>query len=465
MHSTVTLTANILLAWTMITVAFTSLSFSEEGLSEDGYRTRRVVEDGIWQYRGRPTIEARGGKVFIAYTTTTGQQSIKSIDIETGDEAVYVLTTTAPEAHNNAQFTFTSEGKVLAMYYKSGVRWDQGAPWDEPHIHYRISEQPYDITTFGEERFLSVPEGEEGVLGRQPALQSDMRGNIFVQTHIGPSDQQFEVLFISHDDGESFVMKRLWNWHNQYPVNRNYTIFTLDATHNRLHFVTMAKNVRERFTMAIFYIMYDIDEQKFYRADGRYAFDWSNTPIEDGHRYMDVIKDGSRRYHGFFGDVQVDAEGNPYITWGDRAGGYSQYVRPNMEYWSRLENGSWIQYELGTVSNFRRGSWMHPQSPELVYGIFKIDEEGDESIFQVQRRRFDESTRAFVIDKRMSHVMRYNPDDPRDDRKLWAISGSSHADDGEFIAFNMGRFTSMRRGEFASSIYLIDKPHSTPDNE
>lgn len=435
-------------------------SYSAEGVSEDGYIVRRAVEDGVWQYRGRPTIEARGGKVFLAYTTTKGEQYIKALDLETNAESAFLLTRTGADAHNNAQFTFTSEGKVLAMYYKSA------RPWDQPHIHYRISERPYDVTSFGEERFLAVPEVETGILGRQPALRSDMKGNIYVQTHVGPAAAgNVEVLFISNDDGQSFEMRRLWNWQNHYPVNRSYTIFELDAVRGRVHFVTMAKNVQDRFTRAIFYIMYDIEKQAFYRADGRHAFDWSDTPIEDGHRFMDVIKDGSRDYHGFFGDVQVDADGNPYVSWGDRSGGYSQYVRPNIEYWSRVENGSWIQYELGTVSNFRRGSWMHPQSPELVYGIFKIDEEADESIFQVQRRRFDESTRAFVIDKRMSHVMRYNPDDPRDDRKLWAISGSSHADDGEFIAFNMGRFTSMRRGEFASSIYLIDKPHSTPDNE
>jgi hypothetical protein len=423
---------------------------------ESSYQVFRAVEDGSWNYRGRPVTAVAGGKLFISYVTSEGDVCIQSMDLESGEINRHVFASSGVDMHNNPPFTFDSQGRLFVFY--SG---DIGAYTNDRHL--LRSREPYDISEFDVvHAHLSSQFTSDGI-GRQPAMWSDRQGRIIMQNYIRVEGARRELLYISDDDGESFREHALWSFGLGGDYNdRSYTLSHYDPNHNRIHFLALDMNLDAGHARGIYYVCYDVAEDRFLRADGTTAFGWDDTPIVDGHAYLDVVGDADSGIGApYWSSIQTDADGSPYLTWSDHSTGKGQgmirgYIQ---EYWSRVEDGQWVHYPVGERTGWRTGSHINPNNPHEVFIPLTLDDERT----QMQKRVFDEATASFVLAEWVTESLSTVIGD-RSAPGIWAPTGPLGLDDGqEIVVWNYGVFRSQygRRGGYRGSIYVAIRPAST----
>ena len=429
---------------------------SELSPEESAYTVREIVEDGSWNYRGRPTTDIADGKLFVAYVSSEGDASIRSIDLEDGSETTTRLSSPGVDMHNNPSFTFDSEGRIVVFYSLDGGYSDQK--------QIARSVDPWDISNF-EVLHETLASELTGNVGRQSGMWSDRQGTIFMQNYTVYGGARRELLFISEDDGQTFREHTLWSFALEDDYNdRSYTYSFYDAGRNRLHFMALDKNMEEPISHGLYYVYYDVEADRFFRADGEFAFDWSDTPITNGHDYMDVITDPEKGHsRPFWSSINVDDDGNAYLTWGSRTSrkGEGMIGGHVEEYWSRHDGDQWRHYPVGNRTGWRTGSHINPRNPHEVYLAVTVDDRTT----QVQKRRFDEESGEFVLAANVSAEI---PVDINDSSAPghWAPSGppSPGDSDRQIVVWNFGRFMSQygRRGGFEGSIRMGEKPISAP---
>ncbi len=416
--------------------------------SGHGYTVREIVEDGSWNYRGRPVTALGGGKLFVSFVTSGGEAGIRSIHLQTGAVETAVLSTPGIDMHNNPSFTFDSKGRVVVFYSIVGGYNDQK--------QVARGVRPHDVSEF-EILHDTLASELTGNVGSQSALWSDRNGRIFLQNYTVYGGARRELLFLSEDDGETFRERTLWSFAFGGDYNdRSYTLSFFDAERGRLHFMALDKNMEVPMSHGLYYVYYDAGEDRFFRADGQPAFDWSDTPVTNGHDYLDVIADPAGGHsRPFWSSINVDGEGNAYLTWGSRenARGSGMVSGHVTEYWSRHVDGQWRHYPVGPRTGWRTGSHINPHDPREVYLPVTLDDQTT----QIQKRRFDGETGEFVKAAAVSPPMRIDIHD-RQSPGVWAPSGPSHLADGDpgVVVWNYGRFSSQyqRAGGYKGAIMM-----------
>ncbi len=448
--------------WTAAALAGAALLASPAGAestpSDPGYAVREIVEDGSWNYRGRPTIDLADGKLFVSYVTSGGDAAIRSIDLDDGTEVTTTLSSPGVDMHNNPSFTFDSEGRVVVFYSLDGGYSDQK--------QIARSLRPHDVSEF-EVLHETLASELTGNVGRQSSMWSDGRGTIFMQNYTVYGGARRELLFISEDDGETFREHTLWSFALENDYNdRSYTYTFYDPDHNRLHFMALDKNMEEPVSYGLYYIYYDVEADRFYRANGEFAFDWSATPITNGHDYMDVVTDPDQGHsRPFWSSINTDADGNAYLTWGSRTSrrGEGMIGGHVAEYWSRHDGDGWRHYRVGNRTGWRTGSHINPHDPTEVYLAVTLDDRRT----QMQKRRFDRESGKFKVAAKIGDEV---PLDIHESEApgFWGVSGPAGRRDTErrIVVWNYGRFMSQygSRGGYEGSIRMGEWPAREADS-
>ncbi len=423
-----------------------------------GFTVWQAADDGSWNYRGRPTVDVADGKLFMSYVTSYGDAVIRSIDLDYGTRTTTVLASPGIDMHNNPSFTFDSEGRIVVFYsVVSGYS-------DQKQIARSI--HPYDISEF-EILHKTFTSELTGNVGSQSGMWSDGQGTIFMQNYTVYGGARRELLFISEDDGKTFREHTLWSFalEDDYS-DRSYTYSFYDVDRNRLHFMALDKDMSQALSYGLYYIYYDVEADRFFRANGDFAFDWSQTPITNGHDHMDVITDpGSGHSRPFWSSINVDVEGNAYLTWSSRRSRIGQglivgYVK---EYWSRHDGEEWRDYLVGRRTGWRTGSYINARNAHEVFLPVTLDDETT----QIQKRRFDEGSGAFVIADYVSGAIPVDLHDS-DAPGVWAPSGppAARGSNLELVVWNFGRFRSQydQGGAYRGAIQVAAN-QPPPDND
>lgn len=114
--------------------------------------TGSVIADGATCWFADPrTLTVKGDGVdytYIGYIDNYGNVKATQYDNESGDyEEVLVRSNLQPDDHNNPAFLELPDHHILIIYSRHT---------DEKCFYYRVSKQPYDITTLGEEKRLAT---------------------------------------------------------------------------------------------------------------------------------------------------------------------------------------------------------------------------------------------------------------------------------------------------------------------
>lgn len=116
--------------------------------------TGSVIADGATCWFADPrtlTVKSEDGDVnytYIGYIDNNGNVKATQYDNKKGEyEEVLVRSNLQPDDHNNPAFLELPDHHIMIIYSRHT---------DEPCFYYRVSKQPYDITTLGEEKRLAT---------------------------------------------------------------------------------------------------------------------------------------------------------------------------------------------------------------------------------------------------------------------------------------------------------------------
>ena len=142
-------------------------------------------------------IVGANGKNYIAYYTDMGEIHVKEWDAKCSralshDVRLSTLNQNYADEHNAPSICILENGKIIVMYTGHG---------DNGYIKYRITERPYDIYSFGEEKTLNY----EGNVTYAQVFENTHLDQIWLFTRVNGSSWEFRY---SDDEGESFSESR-----------------------------------------------------------------------------------------------------------------------------------------------------------------------------------------------------------------------------------------------------------------
>ncbi len=87
-------------------------------------------------------------KTYVGYIDVHGSVKALQYDNKTGEyDEILIRSNFQPDDHNNPTFLELPDGRIMIFYSRHT---------DEACFYYRVSKQPYDITTLGEEKYLKT---------------------------------------------------------------------------------------------------------------------------------------------------------------------------------------------------------------------------------------------------------------------------------------------------------------------
>lgn len=142
-------------------------------------------------------IVAANGKTYIAYFNDMGEIHInesnsKSSKAESRDFCLCRLNCTYADEHNSPSLCITEDGYIIVAYTGHASTGT---------LHYRITQRPYDIFSFGKTKTLSYA----GHVTYAQIFENTTRGEIWLFTRVNGIHWEWRV---SSDGGESFSEPR-----------------------------------------------------------------------------------------------------------------------------------------------------------------------------------------------------------------------------------------------------------------
>ncbi len=137
-------------------------------------------------------IVADNGMTYIVYVTDMGEIHIKEMDAKCSrtpsrDRRLCTLNYNYADEHNAPSLCITEDGRIFVAYtghYVQGLR-------------YRVTERPYDISSFGPERLISY----NGTVTYAQMFENRKRGELWLFTRVNGISWQFRC---SRDGGETW---------------------------------------------------------------------------------------------------------------------------------------------------------------------------------------------------------------------------------------------------------------------
>lgn len=156
-------------------------------------RALRIKRANTDWWINEKAVVADNGKTYIAYITDMGEIHIKELDAKCSktpsrDFRLCRLNCTYADEHNAPSLCVLSSGRILVAY--TGHTADHC-------IRYRITEKPYDISTFGPEK--EIPTG--GLTAYAQVFENTEKKQIWLFTRVDRTTWRFTY---SADEGESW---------------------------------------------------------------------------------------------------------------------------------------------------------------------------------------------------------------------------------------------------------------------
>ena len=352
------------------------------------------AENGAWGYNG-PHAVYSDGKLFTNYIDSGGDIWAQSYDVNTGAIDRGLVYETYGDLHQAGAITVRPDGHLH-------VPINQGNVYNDNHTYWKVSENPGDVTSFGDIQ-QSSDSGQSQ--GRQfyPMVHEDSGEMYQVVNYLDGNRRT--GMWHSPDGGDTFdQFDELFTLGRGLSQDRSYTRAYMEG--DSIHMVGARVGWGESLVdreigrvEGIYYTRYDVTTESFYRADGTKTFELGDHPelTSPDTELFDTIwhweEDGDKQQRALWADL-VARDGKPYVTLAiqDYEGFEDGGSPPHTGYWATPdEDGDWTTSE---VAQLARG-WdntperknysiaIDPDDPNLLYVAKSTDWENDLS--QVHR--------------------------------------------------------------------------------
>lgn len=318
-------------------------------------------DEGGWHFLNEPRPFHHDGTTFLGYIQTDGDVVLHEHDNEDGTDfstKLYEEFVTNGTEHANPSLLERSDGHILAF-------WDRTSD-----IHYRISENPYDLSSFGSVQTISA---NDDYANGVELSDEDNRVYLFSRRRDPETDDREAVYRTSDDGGESWSsytkLADIGNW--QYPFVRR-------GGSGSIH-IMITRNPGNHDDNDLLYIKYE--DGSFYNADGTEVATESELPLNKSD--FDIVHDSSE-FDCRGDDIQVGDDGTPYLTYNVYKGDDKEDHRYHRAHWNGSE---WETHEIlattpltdedpagdGREWMYYGGVVMDSTDPDTVYASEEID--------------------------------------------------------------------------------------------
>jgi hypothetical protein len=397
-------------------------------------REREFVGGGAWSWFGDPRAVYHQGahrRSYIGWDATDGSIQVASYDHDSGQQVIATLKARFQiDDHDTPSILILPDGRLM-------VFWSAHAG---PHMYYRISARPEDVTAWGPEHTL--PTNTPGTQG-----------------YTYPNPMQ-----LSAEGNRIYLFWRGGNFNPSLSTTTNLgatwsTARTVIYNAGQRPYVKYASDGRDTIAMAftqahprsgrtnIYYAAYRAGALR--RADGSVISTMANLPIapSEAEKVYDWTTNGKAWVH----DVALDATGHPVIVYATFPTDSDHRYR-----YARWDGAHWNDTELtragGSMNldpnepNYSGGITLDHEDPSIVYLSRQVN-----GVFEVEVWTTPDGGASWTRQPLTSGSVRgnYRPLSPRGERSQDLDVVWMHGGYPAFTKFQTGLRTQLHSRDFA----------------
>ncbi|MFC4872526.1 BNR-4 repeat-containing protein [Negadavirga shengliensis] len=362
-------------------------AFQNPDLPIDPYGPVLLSDDGSWCWFQDKRAILHEDKLYFSGVTADGKNTLGEWDLEDYSTGTSVIShdILPPDDHNVGALMIRPDGKILTVYAGHGI---------DSLIRFRISQTPLDITSWQEERQFKT----NGRVTYSNIFRLETTG---ITYNFYRGNENNPHYLVSQDDGDSWKSGgRLFEFEG-----RSYLRYASDGK-ARIHFITTDGHPRH-FNNNIYHGY--IENDQLYRSDGTLVGPLSQNE-KSPYKPSDftLVYDGdlnTRTDVAWTSDIQLDQEGNPYITFSvtkdpitrsetthTKLGGFDHryhYASWNGKNWDEREI-AYAGSRLYPGENEYTGLIsLHPNRKDVVYMSADVDPKNGKPLMVDGKRRYE----------------------------------------------------------------------------
>ena len=195
-------------------------------------KLRRIKRANTDWWINEKAIVAANGKTYIAYYTDMGEIHVKELDAKcqrslSHDVRVCTLNCNYADEHNAPSICVLENGRIIVAYTGHG---------ENGYLKYRITKNPYDIYSFGEEITLDY----QGSVTYAQLFENTSKGQLWLFTRVSGSSWEFRY---SSDEAKT------WSEPRKIIASKNGRLFYMNV---RKQTVKSAKGPTEQWFFAFY---------------------------------------------------------------------------------------------------------------------------------------------------------------------------------------------------------------------
>jgi len=369
---------------TLFSLSCTDESADTARQTEQTPEIQLLSDDASWCWFQDERAVIDDDQILFSGVTSNGATTVSAYHIPTGERQVAVMNDTSyvPNDHNVGALLIRPDGRYLTVY----------AGHNSDHLmRYRISEQPGDISEWGDEQTADV--------GARNTYSNVYRLGATGQTwnfHRGIGWNPNYM--ISEDEGETWSYGgRLLSY-----AGRPYVRYTSD-NHYRIHFITTEGHPRDS-NNSIYHGFIEFDH--LFTSDGQHVGPLSTSDQSDYiPQHFTKVYSGDAKNVAWTSDIRLDQYGHPYIAFSVTKDPAVRGLRGEPQpsgfdhryHYARWDGKQWHEHEIaygGThlyqgENEYTGNMALHPDDPDRVYISTDVDPVTGEPLISAGEQRYE----------------------------------------------------------------------------
>ena len=290
-----------------------------------------------WSWHQRPLAIHYAGvqdRTYIGTITSDGEIQVRAYDHNTGDITEAIVATVdksegGGDDHNSPSLLIRSSDARIMVFWTGHFGQT---------LYYAISENPEDITSFGEIKTLQDP--AQNYSYTQPVeLTAEGKIYLFTRRQQDLTGVRAWDINVSTDNGETFKREENPLWY-QDDVNSPYTEIYSNGV-DTIHFLR-SDWMKDEYSYVRKFLTYCYYRAgAFYKANGEKIADYKDLPITDRNELDMIVNTKPWSDYVFSKDIGTDGNGWPVCV-------YTTMNRKEIcEYWYARWNGEeWVTAKI-----------------------------------------------------------------------------------------------------------------------
>jgi rhamnogalacturonyl hydrolase YesR len=354
--------------------SITGFSQTKENSGEDFHS---LTQDGAWCWFSDPRAVSLNDKIYTGWVASDGSIIASSYNVKTGEiQKSNLYSKFNKDDHANPSFLILPDNRIMVFFTAhSGM----GLGKKKPAIWYSITENPEDITSWGQlQTQTQNTKGWRAFCYTNPIMLSKEDNRIYLFWRGGDSKPTF---CYTDNQGKSWSEVFTLLSSNDNVTNRPYMKVSSNGK-DEIYFAFTDGHPRNEPFNSIYYLKYKLG--KFYKADGTLIGSMESLPI--AHEDCDVVYNAQKEYkktafgvRSWIWDVAVDATGHPVLA-------YTRLPEETTHqyYYARWNGSEWENHKISNAGNwfprYKRDKSTREPEPHYSGGVH-LDHENPNTVY------------------------------------------------------------------------------------